>query len=151
MSLPLIVKGVLFGCCFAASLFCLCLSVAQFFSRISCKFVAFSLDVTDMSSAKSRSSNVSVKVHLMLLVSHGGVSFMTQSIPRHKRKGDSMHPYFNPVLISKSSVKYWPHMTLVLKSPQSSLIMLTILGGFHSAGIYARESLCESRKPTKFA
>ena len=101
-----------------------------------------------MSSAKSRSPNVSVKVHLMPLLSPSAVSFMTQSIPRQKRKGDSMHPCFTPVLISKSSVRYWPQMTSVLKSPYSSLIMLTILGGFHSAGVYAREILCECyRKP----
>ena len=82
-----------------------------------------------MSSAKSRSPNVSVMVHLMPLLSPSAVSFVTQSIPRQKRKGDSMHPYFTPVLISKSSVRYWPQMTLVLKSPYNSLIMLTILGG----------------------
>ena len=78
----------------------------------------------------------------MPLLSPSAVSFMTQSIPRQKRKGDSMHPCFTPVLISKSSVRYWPQVTLVLKSPYSSLIMLTILGGFHSAGVYAREILC---------
>ena len=84
----------------------------------------------------------------MPLLSPSAVSFMTQSIPRQKRKGDSMHPCFTPVLISRSSDRYWPQMSLVLKSPYSSLIMLTILGGFHSAGVYARESLSECcRKP----
>ena len=43
----------------------------------------------------------------MPLLTPSAVSFMTQSIPRQKRKGDSIHPCFTPVLISKSSVRYW--------------------------------------------
>ena len=66
------------------------------------------------------------------------VSFITQSFPRQKTKGDTMQRCLNPVFISKSSVRYWPRMTLDLKSPWSTLIMLTILEGFRNAGEYAR-------------
>ena len=60
-----------------------------------------------MSSAKSISSSVSVKVHLMPACVPNVVSFMTQSIPRQKRKGDNIHPCVTPVFISKYSVRYW--------------------------------------------
>ena len=70
-----------------------------------------------MSSAKSRSSSVSVKVHLMPAFVPNVVSSINQAIQRQKRKGDNMHPYFTPVFISKSSVRYWPQMTLDLTLP----------------------------------
>ena len=70
-----------------------------------------------MSSAKSRSSSVSVKVHLMSAFVPNVVSFMTQSIPRQKKKGDNMHPCLTHVFISKSSDRFWPQMSLDLESP----------------------------------
>ena len=72
--------------------------------------------------------SVSVKVHVMPAFVPNVVSFMTKSIPRQKRKGDNMHPYLTSVFISKYSVRYWPQMTLDLKSFYSSLITLTTLG-----------------------
>ena len=70
-----------------------------------------------MSSAKYRSSNVSVKVHLMSAFVPNIFSFMTQSIQRQKKKRDNMHPCLTTVFISKSSVRFLPQMTLDLKSP----------------------------------
>ena len=66
--------------------------------------------------AKSRSSSVPVKVHLMPAFVPSVVSFMAQSIPRQKSKGDNMQSCLTPVFILKSSVRYWPQMALDLNS-----------------------------------
>ena len=66
-----------------------------------------------MSSVKSRSCSISV----CEAFAHNVVSSINQSIQRQKRKGDNMHPFLTPVFISKSSVRYWPLLTLDLKLP----------------------------------
>ena len=70
-----------------------------------------------MSSTKSRSSSVSVKVHLMLAFVRNVVSFMTQSIPRQKKKRDNLHPYLTPVFKILCRVLATNDLILDLKSP----------------------------------
>ena len=54
-------------------------------------------DSNTISSAKSRSSNVVVKSHLIPLLTPVVVFFITQSIARRKRNPDITHPCFTPV------------------------------------------------------
>ena len=82
-----------------------------------------------MSSAKSRSPSVSENVHMIPLLTPMSVLFITQSIARQNRNGDSVHPCFSPVLMSNSSVKCWPHITFVLNPSYNIFMMVTILQG----------------------
>ena len=67
-----------------------------------------------MSSAKSRSPSDSVNVHMIPRFTPMSVLFIIQSIARQNRNGDKIHPCFTPVLMSNSSVKFWPHITFDL-------------------------------------
>ena len=79
-----------------------------------------------MSSAKSRSPSDSVNVHMIPLLTHMSVLFIIQSIARQNR---NIHPCFTPVLMSNSSVKFWPHITFDLNPSYNIIIMVTILQG----------------------
>ena len=64
-------------------------------------------DRSAMSSAKSRSSRCVHSVHFIPLFLPAVVVFMTQSMTRRKRKGESRHPCRTPVFTSKLS-DIWP-------------------------------------------
>ena len=57
-----------------------------------------------MSSAKSRSPNESVNVHIIPLLTPMSVFIIIQYIARQNRNGDNVHPCFTPVLMSNYSV-----------------------------------------------
>ena len=82
-----------------------------------------------MSSAKSRSPSDSVNVHMIRLLTPMSVLFIIQSIARQNRKGDNIHPCFTPVLMSNSSVKFWPHTTFDLNPSYNIAMMVTSLQG----------------------
>ena len=81
------------------------------FSPVSPAFLAMSsilacmsgcrCESSTISSAKSKSSRRLVRVHHIPLLFPFITLFMTQSIPRRKRKGESIHPCFTPVVTSK--------------------------------------------------
>src|ERR1700733_11784997 len=87
----------------------------EFISRpvnpaISCSLVVFSCiccrvwERRHISSAKSKSSNFCIMFHWIPL---GGLitDFITQSITKEKRGGDSKHPWRTPVFTSNDSVR----------------------------------------------
>ena len=82
-----------------------------------------------MSSAKSRSPSDSVNVHVIPLLTPMSVLFIIQSIARQNRKGDNIHPCYTPVLMSTSSVKFWPHITFDLNPSYNIFMMGTSLQG----------------------
>ena len=93
-----------------------------------------------MSSAKSRSPSDSVNVHMIPLLTPMSVLFI---IARQNRKGDNIHPCFTPVLMSNSSVKFWPHITFDLNPSYNIFIMVTILQGIPECrNIHQSDSLC---------
>ena len=110
-----------------------------------------------MSSAKSRSPSDSVNVHMIPLLTPMSVLFIIQSIARQIRKGDNIHPCFTPVLMSNSSVKFWPHITFDL-NPSYNIFTVkplyseqsrdpnkcSLYGGVHPRGVrYVHAHMCQ--------
>ena len=78
------------------------------FFNCSCLLV---LDDSARSSAKSRSSNLSVNLHLISVSPALSVFLITQSMTRRKRNPDITHPCRTPDLMSNQSVLPPPSIT----------------------------------------
>ena len=113
--LHLLCHGLLYWCahltCYSPFFVLSVLILSPSFDEMASSFEVFACiwewvwDKSAKSSAKSRSSSWSTRVHCMPFLESDVVSFIAQSMARRKRNGDKRHPCLTPVLILNFSVK----------------------------------------------
>ena len=127
--------GLLFDSCFALFLFCLCWHEVQLslhFWPVSLFYFVCLCGCVQAEICHLQSLGLLVILWMSIwsrFLTPMSVLFIIQSIARQNRKGDNIHPCFTPVLMSNSSVKFWPHITFDLNPSYNIFIMVTILQG----------------------